>query len=141
MEAVSIAIRAHFDYSQALKNSASDRQPFLVQPIVRDPRMTAQEGLFITASVPPQSDATALWGFPYETNWTLLSVVREMKNMGIAVEGDQWHSFGMLGVIIEPDVKRKILPILENSFNRSHRTMYPDLSGFGTQEFGYEAAH
>ena len=130
-----------FDYSQALENSASNSQPFLVQPVVRDPRMTAQEGLFITASVPDQSDATPLWGFPYEANWTLLSLVREMKDMGMEIHGDRWPSFGTLGLIIEPDVKRKILPILENSFNRSHRTMYPDLSGFGTHRFDYSEAN
>ncbi|NYD78427.1 FRG domain-containing protein [Arthrobacter cupressi] len=129
-----------FDYSQALGNSASNRLPFLVQPIVRDPRMTAQEGLFITASVPEQSDATPLWGFPYEADWTLLSWVREMKDLDMGIHGDRWPSFGTLGLIIEPEVKRKILPILENSFNRSHRTMYPDLSGFGTHKFGYSEA-
>lgn len=129
-----------FDYSAALQRSAETKQPFLVQPIVRDPRMTAQEGLFIAASVPNESAATPLWGFPYEANWTLLSLVPEMKDIGFEIHGERWTSFGMLGLIIEPHVKKKILPILDNSFNRSHRTMYPDLSGFGTEGFRYSQA-
>lgn len=133
----SIADPLAFDYSQALEKSASNRLPFLVQPIIRDPRMTAQEGLFITASVPEKSDATPLWGFPYEANWTLLSLIAQMRDMGVSIQGDHWPSFGTLGLIIEPHIKRMILPILENSFNRSHRSMYPDLSGFGTHKFEY----
>ncbi|WP_427019539.1 FRG domain-containing protein (plasmid) [Pseudarthrobacter sp. P1] len=129
-----------FDYSYALEKSAEEQMPFLVQPVVRDARMTAQEGLFITASVPEQSAATPMWGFPYKGNWTLLSLVREMKGMNFDIQGSRWPSFGMLGLIITPDVKKKILPILENSFNRSHRTMYPDLSGFAGQNFKYEKA-
>lgn len=78
-----------------------------------------------------------MWGFPYEANWTLLSLIPEMKNMSVGIHGDRWTSFGMLGLIIEPHVKKKILPILENSFNRSQRTMYPDLSGFGSNGFNY----
>lgn len=130
-----------FDYSAALEKSAEDQMPFLVQPVVRDARMTAQEGLFITASVPEQPAATPLWGFPYQPNWTLLSLVREMRDMTFDIQGSRWTSFGTLGIIIPPDVKKKILPILENSFNRSHRTMYPDLSGFSVQNFNYEAAN
>ncbi|WP_284990470.1 FRG domain-containing protein [Arthrobacter sp. efr-133-TYG-120] len=129
-----------FDYSYALEKSAANEMPFLVQPVVRDARMTAQEGLFITASVPEQSAATPMWGFPYKGNWLLLSLVREMKEMDVDIQGSRWPSFGMMGLIIPPEVKKVILPILENSFNRSHRTMYPDLSGFAGQNFNYERA-
>ncbi|WP_350225006.1 FRG domain-containing protein [Arthrobacter sp. efr-133-TYG-120] len=129
-----------FDYSNALENSAANEMPFLVQPVVRDARMTAQEGLFITASVPEQSAATPMWGFPYKGNWLPLSVVRAMKEMDIDIQGSRWPSFGMLGLIIPPEVKKMILPILENSFNRSHRTVYPDLSGFAGQNFSHERA-
>jgi hypothetical protein len=43
-----------------------------------------------------------------------------------------------LGLIISPELKRQILPVLENSFNRSARTMYPDLDGFAREKFEFE---
>lgn len=99
-----------FDYSHALEKSAENQTPFLVQPVVRDARMTAQEGLFITASVPEESAATPMWGFPYKTNWTLLSLVSEMKGMGFDIHGSRWPSFGMLGLIIKVTSRRPFSP-------------------------------
>lgn len=117
--------------SHALQQSAESGQPFLVSPIIRDARMTAQEGLFITAAVPQESQATPFPGIPYPRSEALLALRLQLEEIGF-VEGDggSWPHFGVLGMTISQQMKRDLLPILTNTFNRSHRTIYPDIAGF-----------
>ncbi|WP_354500674.1 FRG domain-containing protein [Mycetocola sp. 2940] len=122
----------------ALASSEHDGVPFLVEPVVRDARMIAQEGLFIASSVPQRSAGTPMEGFPYKGSWVLLSLLRTIRDLGTVMIGDKWDSFGIFGLIISPALKAQILPVLEKSFNRSHRTMYPDLSGFAVQRLAHD---
>jgi len=133
----SIADPLSYDLHRALSESQRDQLPFLVEPVVRDSRMTAQEGLFIASSTPSESAGTPMEGFPYEGSWVLLSTLLEMRDMGTRIVGSAWPSFGLLGLIISPSLKAQILPVLENSFNRTARSMYPDLAGFARENFDF----
>lgn len=126
-----------FPLRDALDVSARDETPFLVEPVVRDGRMTAQEGLFIASSVPEESAGTPMEGFPYKGSWLLLRHLQEWSESGMDLLGDEWPTFGLLGLVISPELKAQVLPALENTFNKTYRTIYPDLAGFATQGFTF----
>jgi hypothetical protein len=50
----------------ALDQSAVNGEPFLVRPSLPDPRMTAQEGLFIAGSTPTTPSIEGVESFPLE---------------------------------------------------------------------------
>ncbi len=119
-------------YHQQLRHSQAQKVPFLVRPTVRDARMNAQEGLFITASVPTGEEDTPLPSLPIPTGnhinlWSRLASF----DRGIQFQPDSgWGHYSVLGLEISPEMKQQLLPVLENTFNRSARTLYPDMDGF-----------
>lgn len=122
-----------FEYSQALLETVERNRPVLVEPAVRDARMVAQEGLFITSGVParPNAGTSPMAGLVEPKQIEFRPDLEKFLIGGeYATPQTTADAFGMLGILISPEIKAKILPVLEGNFNRSHRTMYPDLSGF-----------
>jgi hypothetical protein len=119
------------DYDVALKASTEKDDVFLVEPDVRDARMTAQEGFFLTSAIPLGPSSPALIGLPRPKMDGFFGQVSNLVNAGLPVNvGEAWGPFAAAGIIITPNVKRATLSVLETSFNRNHRTMFPDLAGF-----------
>jgi len=118
-------------YIAQLHLSQELKVPFLVRPTVRDARMNAQEGLFIASSVPAEYEGTPFPSLPAPQGGQLLLSLRKlMDNLGFVEYGTGWEQYGVLGLEISPEMKKQLLPVLEKTFNRSARTIYPDMEGF-----------
>ena len=118
-------------YIAQLRHSQEQKVPFLVRPTVRDARMNAQEGLFIASSVPAQDEGTPFPSLPApQKGQLLLSLRKLLANFGFGHAETGWKQYGILGLEISPAMKKKLLPVLEKTFNRSARTIYPDMEGF-----------
>lgn len=123
------------DYRAALEASAENADVFLVEPDVRDARMTAQEGFFLTAAIPADPSSPALVGLPEPKMDGFFGLLSNLVNAGLPVDmARPWGPFAAAGVVITPSVKRATLKVLETSFNRTHRTMFPDLAGFAQKQ-------
>jgi hypothetical protein len=145
--AVSDTRRAHGLYLQAdmrriswknsLTASFERAEPFLVRPANPDRRMTAQEGLFLTSAAPsaPRVDSEQRTPldciFPPST--PLQAVATRLSQGGANIMfGDVLTGFDVVPVIIRPKVREALLPALARTFNRTERSMFPDLAGMAT---------
>ena len=122
-------------WSAALATSTTRRQPFVIRPSNPDARMQAQEGLFLTSAAPsPEEYAGLSWPLdclypPTSLNTFATDFMLSIK-AGRNIADDAWPGFSIRPFIIRPTVKRDLLKALNSTFNRSDRTMFPDLSGF-----------
>lgn len=119
---------------EALRTSRDLGSPVMVIPQKPDLRMRAQEGLFITSVVPAVYVRDPSAGLPAaDPSGFKKARLRSASDKSSdylrkkALEGPR--TFSMIGMVIEPELKQQVKYLLENGFNRSPRTMYPDLSG------------
>ena len=120
-------------YRRHLNDSKETGVPFLVNPTVRDARMNAQEGLFITSSVPPATgEDTPFWSLPTpDRKFAQLSHQQVILDLGYELNSSaKAKHYSLLGLEISPEMKQQLLPVLEKTFNRSAKTIYPDMDGF-----------
>lgn len=116
---------------QALEASEHAQSPVMIVPRKPDLRMSVQEGLFITSVIPSEANDNPSVGLPPADPEGFRKLLKSRSQ-----PGNRHHlrhapdTFSMVGLIITPQLKAQLLPILESSFNRSARTMFPDLSGF-----------
>jgi hypothetical protein len=115
----------------AMRHSKETGRNIIVEPRPKDDRMKVQEGAFIT-SYWPEGDADGpVVGLHYPENARILpSVLESVVNGSAQVQGDAGELLQFAGIVIKPELKAELLPFLARTFNRSFRTMYPDLSGF-----------
>lgn len=124
-----------WEYKHHLDTSLEAGVPLLIRPTITDARMTAQEGLFIAAAVPNNDEGTPFPSLPAPKDAeVLLSIKVMLTELGFEEMADGWPSFGVLGLEITPEMKKILLPALARTFNRSARTMYPDMEGFVLRE-------
>ncbi|MBX7442919.1 MULTISPECIES: FRG domain-containing protein [unclassified Arthrobacter] len=125
-----------FQYKHSLGQTLETGLPLLVEPAVRDARMVAQEGLFITSAVPESRNHDApVAGILQPKSMEYRADLGKFLIEGKRTTPTMLRSvFAMVGFTITPQIKNAILPVLNGSFNRSYRTMYPDFSGFATYE-------
>lgn len=115
----------------AMRHSKSTGRNIIVEPRPKDDRMKVQEGAFITSFWPEYPKDGPVVGLHYpETARMLPTVLQNVVNGSFEVQGDAGELLQFAGIIISPELKAKLLPVLARTFNRSFRTMYPDLSGF-----------
>ena len=115
----------------ALTNSRATGKPFILDPRPKDARMKAQEGAFIGSYWPTEPPVGPVVGLPYSSLTAALSfVLQGVTGETLMMTGNSWETFAFAGILISPDLKRELLPVLDHTFNRSHRTMYPDVPGF-----------
>jgi hypothetical protein len=116
---------------QAMAESRRTGRNVIVEPRPKDPRMTVQEGAFITSYWPDEQPTGPVVGLQYPPNAKMLPwVLDKVSDQTMSVEGDAGELLSFTGIIVSPQLKREPLPVLSRTFNRSHRTMYPDLPGF-----------
>ncbi len=122
---------SEYDLDQALEMSAREGYVVLVDPVVKDLRMRAQEGLFLTSAIPADPGSPALIGFPEPPKKGFFNQAAALLNAGLPRDlSGKGNPFDAMGIVIPPKVKKSLLAVLEKSFNRSTRTLFPDLSGF-----------
>lgn len=118
--------------NQALRRSAESRTPFVVEPKLRDARMVAQEGLFISSAAPSDADICdgpldCIYGLE-ENLPGIASTLASLAGPG-AVLGDKISGFGIRVLTVPAELKPTLRNVLSGTFNRSPRSMYPDLMG------------
>lgn len=92
--------------------------------------MKAQEGAFIGSYWPNDNPSGPLVGLPFGRLAQMMSMVLRGVNKDSMHVDDDWNGLAFTGIVISPELKRELLPVLDHTFNRSLRTMYPDVPGF-----------
>lgn len=114
----------------ALSISHEKALPFLVRPSYPDQRMVAQEGLFLTGAVPEGESSHGIDGLPLgqgdppgpEALGNLFAA--EPRKAG------RPRKLPFVVLVIPTQLKKKLLPHLESTYNRSYRQLFPDVAGF-----------
>lgn len=115
----------------ALRESRKTGGSLLIEPRPKDERMKAQEGAFLTGIIPEVQQDGPVVGLTYSPFAPMLPAALDgMVRDRAEVEGAEWQGLSFAGIVVSPQLKRELLPILDHTFNRSHRTMYPDMPGF-----------
>lgn len=115
----------------AMRKSQALGSPILVEPRPKDERMKAQEGAFLTGVFPDGPQDGPVVGLGTAPSSPALSFSLNAMTAGDAdIDANEWQGFSYAGIVIRPDLKNKLLPVLDRTFNRSYRTMYPDMPGF-----------
>lgn len=115
----------------ALRKARKASGAILVEPRPRDDRMKAQEGLFLTGVIPETHTAGPISGLRFSPLAKMLSLALPSIAHGTATtNGQEFNGLAVAGIVISPALKEQLLPILDRTFNRSQRTMYPDIPGF-----------
>ncbi|MGE0818387.1 MAG: FRG domain-containing protein [Candidatus Nanopelagicales bacterium] len=112
----------------ALNTAARDEAPFLVTPTIRDARMQAQEGLFLSGVVPLAASVPGMDGLHrppgrLPTATTIKSLFGAAKGPGKPI------SLPMCVLVIPTTVKKPMRTHLESTYNRSRRVLFPDIGG------------
>ncbi|MBT2532794.1 FRG domain-containing protein [Arthrobacter sp. ISL-48] len=115
----------------AMRKSQAIGGPLLIEPRPKDERMKAQEGAFLAGVFPDVPQDGPVVGFQWSGFAPLLPfTLRALESPDANIGGTNWQGFSYAGIVISPEIKRQLLPVLDRTFNRSHRTMYPDMPGF-----------
>ncbi|MCW2581934.1 MAG: hypothetical protein JWQ53_724 [Klenkia sp.] len=114
---------------RALRRSAARSEPFLVRPTVPDPRMQAQEGLFLSGAVPTTAMAGGIDGLPLQ----LGSPPGKDKLGALFSEGNRRAGrparLPFVALVIPARLKGTIRNHL-TALNRTRAVLYPDVDGF-----------
>lgn len=113
----------------ALERSAANQRPFLVRPSLPDPRMTAQEGLFIAGVTPDAASIPGVESFP------LAPVVAPGGGALEALFAPNERGPGrprrlpFVALMIPSRLKRRIRNSLRDTYNRRRQVLFPDVAG------------
>lgn len=117
-------------YAHQLETSLNAGRPFLIEPTDPDPRMRAQEGLFVSGAVPPVAGQAPVDGLPIASAGApgpaaleALFSVRERTR-------GRPRSLPFVALLIPPGLKRTMRQHLESTYNRRQSVLFPDLAGF-----------
>lgn len=114
---------------RALQTSGQEAAPFLVRPSLPDSRMQAQEGLFISGAVPTSPSVAGVDGLPLLVGDPPYG--ERLESLFAANERRAGRPTGLPFVVllIPPNIKGRMLPHLQNTYNRSQRILFPDVAG------------
>ncbi|EMY36010.1 blue (type1) copper domain-containing protein [Arthrobacter crystallopoietes BAB-32] len=129
-QASSIGIVEQAQLRAALQYSEDHKQAVLVEPRVRDARMTVQEGLFLTSSVPSAPSDGPVQGFPAGPDMPVYVDALKLDPQDVDYPNTGPTGVQVMGIVLTPEVKSQMSLYLSRNFNRSTRTMYPDMSGY-----------
>ena len=120
----------HASLREALRISREENDPILIEPTIRDPRMTAQEGLFIASWTPPAPQIEHVLDIalpktdpPGQEALNKIFLV-ERRPPGMP------SNLPFCAIIIPFFVKKRVLAHLDATYNRNRAYLYPDLEGF-----------
>jgi hypothetical protein len=115
------------DWKYQLEDASAQRRPFVLDPLVRDARMTAQNGQFLAGTIPDDPVVVnGILAFSYDPGaptGDLLGSLCTDKNRPRL--GDV--SFGAF--VIPLPFKAELQFHLVNSFAKSSQTLFPDAAG------------
>jgi hypothetical protein len=128
----SVANSLGWHWEQALSESSIEGRPFVVQPSYPDHRMIAQEGSFLTGTVPDNPDVDGVDGISLNPRETPAPGALESLFSSSTRRAGRPHRLPFVVLVIPPKLKRSMLRHLETTFNRSYRQLFPDIAGFVT---------
>jgi hypothetical protein len=114
-----------------LDTALRSEEPFVVESLLPNDRLRAQEGFFIAGRVPPadaQSGPFKSVALQYERVEPF--VLRERIHMNSSGHKSWEGPLPFVAVKIRSMLKGSILQRLENSYNRHSRVLFPDFAGF-----------
>jgi hypothetical protein len=113
----------------ALAVSAKTGAPFLVRPTLRNARMQAQEGLFLSGAVPLAPPPAGIDGLPLP--FSAPPGREKLGNLFAPAERGAGRPTRLpfCAIVIPSRMKKKIREHL-TALNRRRSTMYPDVDGF-----------
>lgn len=115
---------------RALATSAVKGQPFLVVPALPDTRMLAQEGLFLTSATPRSQQLEGVRGVMLGTTRPVgRDTLQDLFSAATRPAGRP-PSIPFCAIVIHSSAKSRMRQHLEQTFNRTDRTMFPDIDGF-----------
>ncbi|MFE4726120.1 FRG domain-containing protein [Microbacterium sp. NPDC056736] len=133
--------------SWELTEALASRRPFVVDAHYPNDRLRAQEGFFISATLPEQDPRTPFRSIPLELPHTTGSLATmALAHVQGALDRDElpprFQEKGLLAIPfmafhVRASAKQRILDILKNSYNRSASVLFPDFAGF--REFAESA--
>ena len=128
--------RLGYLWTHALETSAEQQRPFLVNPTIRDQRMTAQEGLFLSSSTPEddgQGPIRGLWP-PSGQSQLIQRMVWNTAGLGVMNERgeiqDKLPGLTVIALLIPANIKRALLHLLDVTYTKRWETVFPDIAGF-----------
>lgn len=115
---------------EALTRSYADKQAFLLRPSVPDERMKAQEGLFVGGAMSiaggiPGVDDLPLSQTPGPGHAKFEALFKPAERTT-----GRPASVPFCALVIPTTVKRPMRAHLAGTYNRSRRTLFPDIDGF-----------
>lgn len=114
----------------ALAASARDGAPFLVSPSLPDARMRAQEGLFLSGAVPPGPAVNGVDALPLPVSRQPGPAALDALFAPRERQRGRPRGLPFCVIVIPTNVKARVSPHLEGTYNRSYRTLFPDVTGF-----------
>ncbi|TYL54026.1 FRG domain-containing protein [Agromyces mariniharenae] len=124
--------------SAELEEALAGESPFVVESLSPNDRLRAQEGFFIADRVPDRVEQSG----PFKSVRVEYERVESdwLKTM-LSHPGDR-HRLGTAGPVIpfvavkvRQEIKHRVRLMLENTYNRTPRTLFPDFTGF--REMGH----
>lgn len=126
-----------FDLTSSLQYSTKEQLPFLVKPSFLDARMAAQEGYFLASACPIADQQTEYREVPRAESAGLFLKSSDFvpapaaEHMLFDPEPEfTRYPQALWCFVIAAEMKQKILPVLESSFNRTASVLFPDYAGF-----------
>ncbi|MFF9237460.1 FRG domain-containing protein [Streptomyces sp. NPDC014801] len=118
--------------ASALRRSIEEELPFILRPTFKDARMQAQEGFFISGAVPTRTDIDGVDGIPIPGALAPPGVdaFRCLFDPSCPTAKGRPNRLPFAVLSIPAGVKRSMVTYLEGTFNRSMRTLFPDVQGF-----------
>lgn len=116
-----------WEFEEALASG----QPFVVETLVQNDRLRAQEGYFVAGAVPAAVTANSPFAsieiHPGEMTSTRFE---SLLTSPASTRSSANNRLPFAVVIIPADLKRRILLRLQNSYNRRPHVLFPDYAGF-----------
>jgi hypothetical protein len=114
-----------------LEDALSSERPFVVESLLPNERLRAQEGFFIAGAIPTEDTA----GSPFASITVPYDDMSPDRLHGLltrpATERSSEHGrLPFVAVLIPAELKSRVLMRLQNSYNRRPRVLFPDYSGF-----------
>ena len=117
--------------SWELDEALHEGEPFVVESLIPNDRLRAQEGFFIASRVPEPEERFGPFKnlvLPFEPTTSSKLEYQLTHSRPVGRSSDEQLPF--VAILVPGQLKNRILQRLENSYNRTARVLFPDFSGF-----------
>lgn len=123
--------------SAELEHALRSGSPFVVESLSPNDRLRAQEGFFIADRVPEVSQQQGPFKSirvehePVDRHWLKHVLLNpDSRQNGTPLATTHGVSIPFVAVKVRQSIKRRVRLMLENTYNRTPRVLFPDFTGF-----------